>query len=188
MKIDSFRSFLVFYKRGDELKKGNFMSERRHSSLIPLSHDHHQGLVLALRLTKRRSLAPESKWPRDLAGQAEATLAFYREQLLPHFHVEEEVLFPCLSPFLKPQETLVSDLIEEHKKMGGLIAELRSALHPGTRLDEILSRFGILLAHHIRDEERKLFPLFEERVPEAEARQIGEEISRALGREAPELN
>ena len=72
--------------------------------------------------------------------------------------------------------------------MGGLIAELRSALHPGTRLDEILSRFGILLAHHIRDEERKLFPLFEERVPEAEARQIGEEISRALGREAPELN
>lgn len=163
------------------------MAEKRHPSLIPLSHDHHNGLVLALRLTRRRSMSPESKWPRDLPGQAEATLAFYREHLLPHFHAEEEILFPRLSAFLKPQETIVSEMINEHQEMGDVIAELRSALRPGNRLDEILSRFGSLLERHIRAEERKLFPLFESRVPKEEARQIGEEICQALGRDYPAL-
>jgi len=161
------------------------MGEKRHPSLIPLSHDHHRGLVLALRLTKHRSLAPESKWPRDLPGQAQETLAFYREHLLPHFHAEEGVLFPHLSPFLPSQETIVSEMVDEHRMMGELIAELRSTLRMGNHLEAVLSRFGSLLQRHIRAEERRLFPLFAKQVPEEEARRVGEEIVRLLGQEQP---
>lgn len=161
------------------------MGQRRHPSLIPLSHDHHHGLVMALRLTRRRSRAPESKWPLDLPSQAEETIAFYRRELLPHFHAEEGILFPRLAPFLPPQETVVSDLIAEHKEMGSLVAELRVGLHRGNHLDEILPRFGSLLERHIRTEERRLFPLFEGRIPAEEAQRIGEEICRLLGRELP---
>lgn len=162
------------------------MSGKRHTSLIPLSHDHHHGLVMALRLTKRRSRAPESKWPRDLASQARETITFYRQELLPHFRAEEEALFPRLTPFLQPQETLVSDRVAEHREMGGLIADLRAGLHRGNHLDEILREFGSLLEHHIRAEERGLFSLFDDRVPEKEARQVGEEICRLLGRDQPQ--
>ena len=42
---------------------------KRHPSLIPLSHDHHHGLVLAERLVRGRAANPKSDWPESAVEQ-----------------------------------------------------------------------------------------------------------------------
>jgi len=64
------------------------MPPRRDPSLIPLSHDHHHGLVRVFEI--RRAL----RGGEDLAAQLRRTLAFYRDDLTPHFRAEEDALVP----------------------------------------------------------------------------------------------
>ena len=70
------------------------MSAKRHPSLIPLSHDHHHGLVLAFRL--REGLPPNRKPADNPQEQAEDAVRFFRDNLVAHFRAEEEALFPSI--------------------------------------------------------------------------------------------
>ena len=67
----------------------------RDPSLIPLSHQHHNGLALCV-LT-RRSLAADSS-PENLAKLAQRVIDRYELELINHFAIEEEVLFPVCAP------------------------------------------------------------------------------------------
>ena len=69
----------------------------RHPSLIPLSHDHHHGLALALRCRKQ---ALGQIKPMGLVGLKERAKEFhdfFTGNLVQHFRAEEEVLFPVLA-------------------------------------------------------------------------------------------
>lgn len=151
---------------------------KRDPSLIPLSHDHHQGLVLAFRI--RHGLGPSGQaWEaQSPADHARETVAFFRRDLVPHFQAEEEAIFPALEPYLRPGERVVAELREEHVRLRALVGGLEAGTGDvaGT-----LRAFGELLEQHIRKEERDLFVLFEERVPAAEAARAGEGVARILG-------
>jgi iron-sulfur cluster repair protein YtfE (RIC family) len=126
----------------------------RDRCLIPLSHQHHNGLALCV--MTRRSLAANPS-PGNVARLAGRAVARYEIELANHFEIEEQVLFPlCASA------PLVALLVAEHRAMEGQIAQLRSA--PAGAL---LEQFCALLSAHIRREENELF----------------EEIQRALPRE-----
>jgi hemerythrin-like domain-containing protein len=149
---------------------------QRHDSLIPLSHDHHHGLVLAVRLKKGTSSMSEADWPSDARGQAEYTLAFYQHDLVPHFRAEEEILFPAMLSNIQGVESLITELLEQHNEMRHLIAELE---HPDSvAVGSTLQQLGEVLERHIRCEERELFPFFERNIAEVTAQHVGKEIQR----------
>ena len=128
---------------------------KRHASLVPLSRDHHHGLVMAQRLILGRSTNPRADWPADRAQQAVRLVEFFESDLRPHFEVEEAHVFPTAARDLRDGAGRTRALIAEHETMRAMIRDL--AADPTSRLDERLTAFGELLEAHIHQEERFLF-------------------------------
>ena len=157
------------------------MPAKRHPSLIPLSHDHHHGLVLAFRL---REGLPRNRKPSDSPQeQAEDAIRFFHDNLVAHFRAEEEVLFPAIRACLPLAATMLDTLIAEHGEIRAQVENLVQASPDEATLQTKLKAFGDLLERHIRREERELFPLYEAHISEAEAVRIGKDIARITSRE-----
>jgi iron-sulfur cluster repair protein YtfE (RIC family) len=149
----------------------------RHSSLIPLSHDHHHGLALALRCRKQ---ALGQLKPMGAAGLRERTaevLDFYYRNLVAHFRAEEEVLFPLLRSSAPQSAAIIDELTRQHEEIRRAIPRLEG----GTGLAKLIFDLGDLLDRHIRKEERELFPLFEKHVAENLAKTAAGELKAILG-------
>ena len=139
----------------------------RHPSLIPLSHDHHHGLALALRCRKQALGQLKPMGAAGLRERAKEFLAFYTSNLIPHFKAEEDVLFPALRDAVPESVQIIDGLAQDHAQIRRTMPQLEA----GTGLAKLIFDLGDLLERHIRKEERELFPLFEQhmRNPEAEA-------------------
>lgn len=125
---------------------------KRHPGLVPLSHDHHHGLVHASRLN--RAAAGE----RDLDAAVDDFLAFYPVDLLRHFREEEEVLGPLMAERFGDQDAQRVRLFGEHGEFHALVRALRAARETGDGFAEAAGAVGAFLEAHIRFEERELFP------------------------------
>lgn len=147
---------------------------RRHSALMPLSDDHHQGLVQARQL----SLAGTLEARLSPAEAAAAFLRFWTEEGgEEHFRIEEEVLLPAYQRQIRSLAetgshhttglpTPVMQVLAEHVYIRGLAAELADSFPARTNLD-LLHTLGAALHDHIRLEERTVFPLIEQSLPES---------------------
>ncbi len=135
----------------------------RDPSLIPLSRQHHNGLSLCV-LT-RRSLAADTS-PDNLAKLAQRVIDRYEVELVNHFEIEEQVLFPACGPL-----TIVQELLSEHRALEGLVQQLRT--EPSAML---LEQFCALLTAHIRREESELFEEIQRTLPREVLDQTGQEI------------
>ncbi len=172
---------------------------KRKATLIPLSHDHHHGLVLALRL-QRSQMEPHSvgipkgeakapprwryleatshtaDWPSEPKKQAMRVAEYFDSEMQYHFAEEERVVFPSLQQFLQSGETIVDDLMREHRQMETMIQQIKEGMQNSKELEKLLSYFGKFLEKHIHREENELFPLFEEVVPEQVATKVGQQL------------
>ena len=128
---------------------------KRHAGLVPLSRDHHHGLVMARRLILGRSTNPRADWPAERSGQAARLATFFETDLRPHFEVEEAQVFPAAERDLPDGRATVRALVAQHEAMRAMVRGLAAC--PPARLDERLTAFGSLLEAHIRTEERVLF-------------------------------
>jgi len=137
---------------------------KRHDTLIPLSHDHHHALVVALRLKKGGPASQHDNWPANPEAQRTALLEFADRELLPHFAVEEEVLFPACFNSTEEIRSVAEALRRDHTEMRRLLKEISIA--SPTNLLQIMSEFGVMLEAHIRKEERSFFPLVEQGISE----------------------
>lgn len=146
---------------------------KRHPALIPISHDHHHGLVLAQRLKRGYSKSPGSDWPEDLSQQRDRVIEFYKTQLVPHFRAEEDFLFPLAEQHL-PDQQIVSELREQHRAISHLI----DLLPDSQNLERSFKDLGDILEQHIRREESDLFQAMQESIPEAELKEAGEQIEK----------
>jgi hemerythrin-like domain-containing protein len=135
--------------------------QRRNQALVPLSHDHHHGLVAAVRMKGGQSPY------RDAAGLADAVARLWSTELDAHFAKEETILFAV--PYSPAAAAMVARALEEHAAIRALVA--RFAEGAG---ETILRDFGELLERHIRFEERELFPAIEA--------ELDEETLAAMGR------
>ncbi len=152
---------------------------KRHPSLIPLSREHHHGLLLAFRITRG---LPKTRWPHDnLQEQAADTVRFFRKSLTPHFAAEADILFPAIRAMQPQASALLDQLIQEHTAMRELVDHIDRQPPAGPRLRELLASFGTLLEQHIRCEERELFPVYETHISEAEATRIEHAIFQMIG-------
>jgi hemerythrin-like domain-containing protein len=137
----------------------------RDPSLIPLSHQHHNGLVLCL--MTRRSLAQDAS-AENVAKQARRIVDRYELELINHFEIEEQVLFPACGPM-----PLVDTLVAEHRAMEALIPAIRTA-----PAGDLLEQFCELLSTHIRREEKELFEVVQQSLPRDVLDRVGAEIDR----------
>ena len=134
---------------------------RRHESLIPLSHEHHDALMLAWRLLtgdlSRRE--PELR--------ARHVSAFFEYRLINHLRLEEDLLFPACRAVLGVEASLIDVLLSDHRELRAKAAAIKAGAH-----DQVES-FCVLLERHIRTEERQLFVLAENRMKPAEMTELG---------------
>ena len=136
----------------------------RDPSLIPLSHQHHNGLALCV--MTRRSLARDAS-AGNVAKLARRVIDRYELELVNHFEIEEQVLFPaCPLP-------MVPELLAEHRAVEAMIPALRSA-----PTAELLEQFCQLLSTHIRREENELFEWIQKELPRDVLDRAGSEIDR----------
>jgi len=148
----------------------------RDASLIPLSHDHHHGLALALRCRKQALGQIRPMGIQGLKERAGELEEFFSRNLKPHFQAEEEILFPFMRSRIPQSEALIEDLLKDHAALREGLARLDGA----DGLGRLLFELGDLLERHIRREERELFPLFEKYATPGEAERVGKEIEKIL--------
>jgi len=135
---------------------------KRHPALHPLSHDHHQGLILAQQLKKD---APQYKGMHStIEEKKNYTISFYNNYLKKHFHEEEDILFPLAKNRSSEVDVMINEIVDEHRKMKNLVNELEKT----TELENVLDELGWLLEKHIRKEERMLFVEIEKMLSEDE--------------------
>jgi hemerythrin-like domain-containing protein len=134
---------------------------RRHQVLAPLSRDHQRGLLAAHRLIGV-----------TLADAAEARsrfLSFWLSEGNRHFRCEEEVLLPAFARHAPADHEAVVRVLTEHVDIRRRAFDLEVLATPGV---EALRELGQRLRDHIRHEERVLFPLIEEALPQSELNRL----------------
>jgi len=134
----------------------------RDPSLIPLSHQHHNGLALCV-LTER-SLSEDSS-EANIAKLARKAIDRYELELTNHFEIEEQILFPAST------SPLIPGLIADHRELEAMIARLRVEPSSGALMD-----FTALLRRHIRREENELFEHIQREVSRETLDSLGREI------------
>ncbi len=139
----------------------------RDASLIPLSHQHHNGLALCVLL--RRSLQKD-RTPENIARLAARVIERNDLELKNHFSIEEEVLFPAVAPYME-DPALIEGLIADHRRVEEIVQLLATAPEAKS-----LEEFMELLPGHIRREEKDLFEQAQARVPRAILDKAGIEI------------
>lgn len=132
---------------------------RRHDALHPLTHHHHHALVAALKLkragTDKSQLSPEEV--------KEALQSFWEPGGQEHFREEEEILLPMYARYSRLGHPEITEMLLEHVKIRSLVGEI---LENGGPLAERMNELGHLLEQHVRREERVIFPMIEEALPE----------------------
>jgi hemerythrin-like domain-containing protein len=136
-------------------------SLRRNPALIPLSHDHHDGLKAAVELRRGHSAFPGEH------DKLQSVVRLWDEQLNEHFREEELVLFSREWP--DHVGTLVAQALEEHATMRSIVESIQT----GNADDSTAQRFGALLEAHIRMEERQLFEAMQSVLTADELKDIG---------------
>lgn len=136
---------------------------KRHSALIPLSHDHHHSLAQARRL-KEISAGSD---PAGLRRTADDFVNFYLGRALHHFREEEELFFP---PLVDDETVgpLIARALADHLRLHAQVRVLRRQLSDGDIVPGLLGEIAALLEAHVRFEEQELFPLIEAGISESE--------------------
>jgi len=143
---------------------------KRHPALHPLSHDHHQGLILAQQLKKG---VPQYKgMPSTLEDKKDYAVSFYKSELVKHFKDEEEILFPSVLGKNEKVDSLIKEVISEHRNIESLVNKLEKT----NQLENVMDELGQLLEKHIRKEERVLFVEIENILSENELKIISEKL------------
>jgi hemerythrin-like domain-containing protein len=154
---------------------------RRHQSLIPLSHQHRDALMVAFRLHHPAPPGPVTAMTPASTPQSRAAdaLAFFRDHLVGHFRAEEDALFPVLRARLTadpPRIALLDRLVAEHRRLEALRDGVAAAGEDEASLAPTLAAFADLLEAHVRCEERELFEV----VPDVLAAGDGEALDAAI--------
>jgi iron-sulfur cluster repair protein YtfE (RIC family) len=130
---------------------------KRSESLAPLSRQHHQGLFVALRLKRAE--------PATAVAARRAFLDFWESEGREHFRIEEDLLLPAYARHGAHDHPAVVKVLTDHVDLRRRAADVAAteSVDP-----ELLHQLGERLERHIRHEERVLFPLIEEALPDDE--------------------
>jgi hemerythrin-like domain-containing protein len=143
---------------------------KRSPALMSLSRDHHQALAVALRLRRASE--------EDAEAVVDAFDEFWEHCGRLHFELEEKFLLPAVPGYGDPDWAELSDRVRaEHGAIRRAAVALR-AVGGGQRLAAARD-LGQMLHAHVRFEERRLFALLQDRLPEERLEQLGRSLAAA---------
>lgn len=144
------------------VKKVNPKSSRD-ENLYVFSHEHHHGLIFAVRLRKAHQADAETlkHYIND----------FWDNSLDSHFNNEEKLFLN----FIDDKE-LKQRFLKEHKQIRDLQSDIKEA---DGDIVEKAKQFGVLINDHIRFEERILFPWLQANLTQTELESIGSSLDDA---------
>jgi hemerythrin-like domain-containing protein len=130
---------------------------KRTVALEGLSRDHHLALVVAQKLERATvDTAPMAR---------QAFLSYWAIEGRQHLRSEDEVLLPAAARHMDTRDESVVRVLVDHVDLRRRAADLEADANPP--LYEVRA-LGELLRGHVRYEERVLFRLIEQVVPELE--------------------
>lgn len=136
---------------------------KRHPALIPLSQDHHFGLLLTWKIRQGFNRGVESQRILSYVSY------FVNEHLEKHFQNEEHYLFS----FLAKNDLLRKEAEGQHE----YLRKLFETMMGGAAVEEAdLKEFADSLESHIRFEERKLFPYIQVELTEEDLKEFQEKM------------
>ena len=103
---------------------------------------------------------------KDRLNRARQFLVFFSRETVNHFREEEEVVFPLLLDFFDERPELLIRALLKHLKIQSRVGRLRDEVQAQAVTEESLRDVADLLEAHIRLEEKELFPLIQEVVPQ----------------------
>lgn len=143
---------------------------KRNKNLHPLSWEHHHALTSVV-LT-RRHIAENAPQER-LVQTATEFVDFHRDNLLPHFRHEEEVVLPLYLNHVPEDDSDVLRLLTDHIALHRLVGIVGQAASGADNLIPALTELTDRLEAHVRFEERELFPKIEAALTGEEIAHIG---------------
>jgi hemerythrin-like domain-containing protein len=138
---------------------------RRCTELVPLSSDHHNGLLLCWKIKTGISNGT------SLDSISTYLTGFYDAHLRPHFESEEQLVFTLISD----DNPLRMQAEADHKSLHQL--RITIGANEDDTIDAI-NEFNRLLEQHIRFEERELFPVIEQLAAPALLKKAGENLKK----------
>ena len=142
----------------------------------------------ALTLLKADHQAVAAKFTRyealgERALKAKATIvAEVVRALSVHTAIEEELFYPAVRARMADQEDLLLEALEEHHVVKWTLAELDGMSPDEERFN---AKFTVLMEsirHHVKEEERDLFPKVRKAFTRKELADLGEAMSKAKSR------
>jgi iron-sulfur cluster repair protein YtfE (RIC family) len=130
---------------------------KRHESIVPLSRDHHTGLLFCWKIRQglKKQIPPARIQPY--------VQYFWDNHLKQHFEEEENILFAAL------KDSKCQQAVAEHK-------EIRKLIDANTNTADSLNALADSIDNHIRFEERVLFPHIEQVLPAEQLAAIGNQL------------
>lgn len=138
---------------------------RRHDALHPLTHHHHHALVAALKL-KRAGTEKSELSVEEIKNELDS---FWNPGGQEHFREEEEILLPVYAQYASLDQPEIHETLLEHVKIRSLVDWiLKTKEDPADAMQEL----GEMLDAHVRKEERIIFPMIEDVLPEEELQNL----------------
>lgn len=132
---------------------------KRNKSLVALSKEHHFGLLASWKIRRGFDLKVAPKRIADFV------VNFWETHLDSHFDAEEQLLFNVI------KHELIEEALKQHVELRSLVKSISTEGTP-----EQLTNFGDLLEKHIRFEERQVFKMLQQELPEEQLNEIGKKL------------
>ncbi len=129
----------------------------RNENLYVFSHEHHHGLVFAVRL-KKAALADVKTLKKYISD-------FWNTALEDHFKKEEESFL-----YLITDNKLKTQFLAEHKQINALV---KSIEREEDDVYEKAQELAEILKLHVKFEEKQLFPWLQDNLSDKELKKIG---------------
>jgi hemerythrin superfamily protein len=120
----------------------------------------------------------EKAGPRAYATKRRIVDAIIRE-LSMHAAIEEQVFYPAVRGALAQTEDQVLESLEEHHLVKVTLAELEKTDPKDERFDAKVTVLIENVRHHVKEEEREMFPTVRQGVTAASLRTLGEQLAEA---------
>jgi hemerythrin-like domain-containing protein len=146
---------------------------KRHESLVPISRQHHEGLLAARLL--QHGAPPYKGMPTTAAAKRDYIQVLLQKHLKPHFTLEEATVFPLAATFSETLRRQTEQLQADHRQLETLIQALPQATD--ATLPDKLHEVGQLLEQHIRQEERVFFEQMQRELPAHALQQLQAQVA-----------
>jgi hypothetical protein len=146
-------------------------ASRRSEGLAPLSREHQHALAHALELKRTEPAKAAAAW--------ESFLAFWEAEGNEHFAEEEDALLPAYGRVADPAHPAIVRMLLEHVLIHAKVSKIRDQ---GAPSPSDLNRLGTWMELHVRLEERVVFPLIEDALPDDAVRALAATLGAGPGR------